>query len=138
MNTMLTWIALLLALWLAACNSPAASAAGLAHDAATHYIVHARAAEGGFIEVGRLVARADGRIALTVTTSGAPAERLHKAWSDIDRRPSLSTKLRAADGSLVGRIVDRGSPEFAAALADVMSREYGYFVSEVPAAPRSR
>lgn len=138
MNTMLTLIALLLALLLVASNSPAASAAGLTNDAATHYIVHARAAEGGFVEVGRLVARVNGRIALTVTTSGAPAERLHQAWSDIDRRPSLSTKLRAADGSLVGRIVDRGSPGFAAALADVMSREYGYFVSEVPAGPGTR
>ena len=119
---------LLVVLLLVACGTAAISAAA----AASHHVIQTRQADGGFVEVGHLILHADGRAELTVTTTGAPAQRLREVWSDIDHRASLSTKVRAIDGTLVGRPVARGSPEFAAALADVMSREYGYFLSEMP------
>jgi hypothetical protein len=120
----------------AGCSEPSAAPASAAvGQRAAQYAIQARKPEGGFVEVGRLVLRPTGQGQLTVTASGPEAERLRAAWTEISRRPSLATKARAADGMLVGRDVMRGAPEYGNAVADVMSREFGYFLSEIPSGP---
>lgn len=130
-RALLTTTAVATAVLLAACVSPSTSVAATA----SHYVVQTRKAEGGFIEVGRLVLQPDGRADLTITATGTQAERLRGAWSDVSRRPSLATKARGGDGQLTGQAVTRGSPEFGAALADVMSREFGFFLSATDSRP---
>jgi hypothetical protein len=125
----------------AGCGAPAAapavklpteSAAEPVVSAPAQYAIQARKAEGGFVEVGRLLLQSGGQGALTVTATGPDAERLRAAWSEVSRRLVLTTKTRSADGMLVGRDVPRGSPDYGNAVADVMSREFGYFLTEIP------
>jgi hypothetical protein len=116
-----------------AAKSLTESAVEPAASAPTQYAIQARKAEGGFAEVGRLLLQPGGQGALTVTATGPDADRLRKAWSEVSRRLVLTTKTRSAQGGLVGRDVPRGAPDYGKAVADVMSREFGYFLTEMPA-----
>jgi hypothetical protein len=86
-------------------------------------------ADGTFAKVGVFHFLADGKVELTVTGTGPDADRLRAAWKDVEARPNLQTKQEGAGGDLVGRPVARGAAEYPAALADVMSREFGFFLS---------
>jgi hypothetical protein len=74
-------------------------------------------------------------VELKTTASGADADRLRAAWAEVQARPALKTKLKDADGNLVGKTVSRGSPEYPEALADVMSREFGFFLTPTQQTP---
>lgn len=93
------------------------------------YIIRMQMPAGGFGEVGRLLLRADGGGELTVTAGGADAERLRQAWQVVSSRPTLTTKFRDTAGGLDGATVKRGAPDYGLAIADVMSREFGFFLS---------
>lgn len=116
----------------AACGSaagPAPSTQPAPPGTPTRFAVQARRVDGAFAEVGRLALRPDGSGDLAVSVSGSEAERLRSAWAEVSRRPVLTTKQRDASGMLAGREVPRGDPAYPAAVADVMSREFGYFLS---------
>jgi hypothetical protein len=109
---------------------PAASSAASA-GTVTRLAAQSRQSDGRFATIGTFTIQPGGKTDLAVTGSGADADRLRTAWDDVQRRPALKTKLHDADGNLVGQVVPRESPKYAEALADVMSREFGFFLSPV-------
>ena len=124
---------------LAGCDRPAPApqppkpqpqnAAAPAESKSTHLVAKFRQPDGRFATIGAFDFRATGDVELTVTASGPEAGRLRAAWAEISARPSLNTKLRDADGNLVGKAIERGAPDYPTAVADVMSREFGFFLS---------
>jgi hypothetical protein len=88
-------------------------------------------ADGRFATVGVFKFSPDGKVELTVTGSGADADRLRAAWREVEARPELKTKAEDAQGTLAGKPVGRGTAEYPVALADVMSREFGFFLSPI-------
>lgn len=85
--------------------------------------------DGTFAKVGVFHFLPDGKVELTVTGTGPDADRLRAAWKEVEARPTLQTKQEDAQGNLAGHPVARGAAEYPAALADVMSREFGFFLS---------
>jgi hypothetical protein len=115
-----------------AAPGPVAPPPGAAVQAgAARFIVLRLRPLGGFAEVGRLTLQPDGRGELTIAQPGADADRLQQAWDQVSRRPALRTKVHGSNDQLVGRSVARGAPGYVDAVADVMSREFGFFLSPI-------
>lgn len=112
-----------------------AGCAGTSHTGDSHqwseFSVQAQGGDAAFGEVGLLKLHRDGHSLLTVTAKGSEADRLRAAWNTVNGRAELDAKVRDAEGRLVGRKVKRGASDYPAAVTDVMSREFGYFLTPV-------
>jgi hypothetical protein len=110
-------------------STPASAAPAPAAENAPRLFAKSRQADGKFTAIGYFDFKPGGQVDLTVTDTGAEGTRLKSAWANVSARSSLNTKLRDADGNLVGKTVTRDSPDYSTAVADVMSREFGFFLT---------
>ena len=87
--------------------------------------------------VGELDVAASGEGKLTVNASGAAAEALRAAWREVSAMPLIRMKWSETDPAdksgqtqlLLGRDVAKGDPAYARAVADILSRQFGFFAS---------
>jgi hypothetical protein len=93
--------------------------------------------DGRFATVGELDFPAKGKPALTVTDKGPIGAELREAWSEVSAMPAIKMKwseIDPADPSgatqlLKGRDVPRGDPDYPQAVADILSRQFGFFAT---------
>lgn len=87
--------------------------------------------------VGELEFTAPGLAQLSVKTTGAAAEGLRAAWDEVGAMKVIRMKWSETDPDdksgqtrlLLGRDVAKDDPEYPRAVADILSRQYGFFAS---------
>lgn len=87
--------------------------------------------------VGELNVAANGEGKLAVKAPGAEADALRAAWREVSAMPVIRMKWSETDPAdksgqtqlLLGRDVAKGEPEYVRAVADILSRQFGYFAS---------
>jgi hypothetical protein len=111
--------------------SPTTASSPATESSVTRFTATRRQSDGRFATIGTFTIHPGGKTELTITGTGPDADKLRAAWADVQARPVLETKLHDANGDLVGEKVPRKSPKYPEALADVMSREFGFFLTPV-------
>jgi len=96
--------------------------------------------DGQFVAVGNLTFDPAGKAVLTVQDRGPVGAELRAAWSEVSALPAIRMKWSELDPSdksgatqlLKGRDVPRGDPDYAKAVADILSRKFGFFGTPSP------
>ena len=91
--------------------------------------------DGRFVAVGELAFDPRGKATLTVRDQGPAGAELRAAWSEVNAMPTVLMKWSEVDPSdkggathlLKGREVPKNDPEYPRAVADVLSRRFGFF-----------
>jgi hypothetical protein len=90
---------------------------------------------GQFTRVGQLEFGPKGQATLTVQDKGPTGAQLRDAWKEVSAMPKVLMKWSELDASdktgstqlLKGREVPKGDPDYPTAVADILSRNYGFF-----------
>ena len=90
---------------------------------------------GQFTRVGELAFGPKGQATLTVHDKGPVGAELKEAWKEVSAMPKVLMKWSELDPSdksgatqlLKGREVPKGDPDYVTAVADILSRNYGFF-----------
>ena len=98
-------------------------------------LILSKLAGGRFVAVGELDFKAPGKPTLTLKQDGPQGAELRAAWSEVSAMPVIRMKWSEVDpadatGStqlLKGRDVRQGEPDYALAVADILSRQFGFF-----------
>lgn len=93
--------------------------------------------DGKAVRLGDLDIADSGEAALTVTAAGAEGEALRSAWEEVRRLRKVPMKWSERDPGdpsggterLMGREVSPGDADYPRAVADYLSRRYGFFAS---------
>ena len=93
--------------------------------------------DGEFAPVGELAFGPGGQASLTIRNNAPAGPELRKAWSEISAMPKVLMKWSELDPSdatgatrlLKGREVLRKDPDYPKAVADILSRKYGFFAT---------
>lgn len=94
-------------------------------------------AEGKVTRVGEIDFPDSAEPTLTVTAQGAIADELRAAWDAVRALPVIAMKWSEPDPQdesgdtflIDGADVRPGTPEYPRAVADLLSRRYGFFAS---------
>ncbi len=90
---------------------------------------------GQFVPVGELTFGPKGQATLTVLDKGPVGEQLRAAWKEVSAMPNVLMKWSELDPAdktgatelLKGKHVPKGDPDYPTAVADILSRNYGFF-----------
>jgi hypothetical protein len=93
--------------------------------------------KGRPVAAGELVFTGQGAAELRTGASAEFAPALQAAWAEVSALPVIRMKWEEDDPRdpsgntvrLMGRDVAKGSPDYADAVADLLSRRYGFFVT---------
>jgi hypothetical protein len=90
---------------------------------------------GKFVVVGELAFGPKGEPTLTVQDKGPAGDQLRAAWAEVSKMPKVLMKWSELDPAdktgatqlLKGKEVPKGDPDYPTAVADILSRNYGFF-----------
>lgn len=98
-------------------------------------LIISKLVDGSVTVVGELEFGAKGKATLSLKAKGELADELKAAWDEVSALKAIRMKWAEPDPKdpdqslLKGRDVPKGHADYPRAVADVLSREHGYFAT---------